>query len=197
MFTGLVDHVARLASRVGNRFAFECRFAPASISRGASIACDGCCLTATEIEATPDGGSRFFADVSNETLSVTTLGDWSPGRAVNVERSLRAGDEMGGHIVTGHVDGVARLAEMVPDGDSLRLLFEGPKNLSHFIAKKGSIALDGISLTVNEVDGQSFSVAIIPHTRERTTLQFRQTGDMLNMEVDLLARYMARLTEAG
>ena len=161
---------------------------------GASIAHDGCCLTALEMRA--DGsGSIYELDVSNETLSKTTLGDWGPGRGVNLERSLKAGDELGGHIVMGHVDGVAVIRDIRDDGESRRFTFEAPAELARFIASKGSVALDGTSLTVNEVDGARFGINLIPHTLAVTTWGRKSIGDRVNLEIDPLARYVARLLE--
>lgn len=194
MFTGIISDVGVVVSRDGGKMALRTRHDPATIAIGASIACDGCCLTVTALmpETT---GSTFTVDVSNETLSRTTLGSWTAGRKINLERSLRAGDELGGHMVSGHVDGVARLAGITADGDSRRLLFEAPDALVRFIAEKGSVALDGTSLTVNHVSGRSFGVNIIPHTLTVTTWGSKRAGDMVNLEIDLLARYVARLME--
>ncbi len=145
---------------------------------------------------TPDGaGSVFTVDVSNETLSKTTLGDWQPGDAVNLERALRAGDELGGHVVSGHVDGVARILSITPDGESLRFSFEVPEALARFIAPKGSVALSGTSLTVNEAEGRRFGVNLIPHTLTQTTWGRKTPGDPINLEVDVFARYVARMME--
>ena len=150
MFTGIISDIGEVAARDGGRFAIRCGYAADSIAIGASIACDGACLTATHVE--PAGtGSTFAVDVSNETLSKTTLGEWQPGRRINLERALKAGDELGGHIVAGHVDGVGRIVDMRPDGQSRRFTLEVPPDLAPYIASKGSVALDGISLTVNEV----------------------------------------------
>ena len=138
-------------------------------------------------------GCLFVVDVSNETLSRTTLGDWKPGRRINLERSLRAGDELGGHIVSGHVDGLARIADIRPDGESRRFIVEAPAALARYIAAKGSVALDGISLTVNEVDQNRFGINLIPHTLACTTFRTSRPGHRLNFEADMLARYVARL----
>lgn len=194
MFTGLVTDVGELASREGGKFQIRSRYKAADIAIGASIACAGCCLTATAVEADALG-SLFTVDVSNETLSKTTLGDWQVGDQVNLERSLTAGGELGGHVVTGHVDGVARIADIRPDGECQRFMFEVPDSLSMYIAPKGSVALDGTSLTVNEVAGNTFGVNLIPHSLEVTTWGGRQIGDAVNLEVDLFARYVARLLE--
>jgi len=157
---------------------------------GASIACDGACMTAVE-----KGPSWFVIDVSHESLSKTNIQNWDIGRRVNLERSLKLGDEMGGHIVSGHVDGLAELVGLEEDHDSWRLKIKVPHALAGFIASKGSVALDGISLTVNEVEGDVFGVNIIPHTWEKTTLSDRKVGDKINLEIDMLARYVARMLE--
>lgn len=191
MFTGIITDVGRVRAveRLGDtRFTIETAFDLASVAIGASIACNGVCLTVVEKEV-----GAFAVQVSAETLSKTTLGDWREGTAVNLERSLRLGDELGGHLVYGHVDGVAVLAGRRQDGDSLRLTFEAPAELARFVAPKGSVALDGVSLTVNEVEGAAFGINIIPHTQSGTTLGGLAPGDRLNLEVDMLARYVARL----
>jgi riboflavin synthase len=194
MFTGIITDIGELIERDGGRFRIRCGYAAASIAMGASIACDGACLTATAIE--PSGqGSVFAVDVSNETLGKTTLGAWQPGRKINLERALKAGDELGGHVVSGHVDGVARIADIRPDGDSRRFTIEVPSALARFIAPKGSVALDGISLTVNEVSENRMGCNIIPHTLTRTTLSAKKPGDALNLEVDVFARYVVRAME--
>ncbi len=194
MFTGLITDVGELASRDGGTFRIRSGYPAADISIGASIACGGCCLTAKAIEADAMG-SLFTVDVSNETLSKTSLGDWKPGQEINLERSLTAGGELGGHVVTGHVDGVARIADIRPDGECQRFMFEVPDNLSMYIAPKGSVALDGTSLTVNEVAGNTFGVNLIPHSLGVTTWGRRKVNDVVNLEVDLFARYVARLLE--
>jgi riboflavin synthase len=194
MFTGIITDMGEVAARDGGRFAIRCRYGHETVAIGASIACDGACLTAVEV-APQVGGSTFTVDVSNETLSRTTLGDWQPGRRVNLERALRAGDELGGHIVAGHVDGIARIVDIRPDGNSRRFIIEVPAELARYIAPKGSVALDGISLTVNEVAHSSFGINVIPHTLTHTTLGARRAGDRVNLEIDLIARYVARLME--
>lgn len=194
MFTGIISDIGEVAARDGGRFTIRSRYPAASIAIGCSIAHDGCCLTVTSVR--PDmHGSLFTVDVSNETCSKTTLGDWSAGRPVNLERALSAGAEMGGHVVTGHVDGLARIVEMAEDGESRRLSFEVPEHLARFIAPKGSVALDGTSLTVNEVAGTRFGINLIPHTLTVTTWGRKKPGDSVNLEVDLFARYVARLME--
>jgi riboflavin synthase len=195
MFTGLISDVGEVLGRDAGRFTIRSAYPASSIAVGASIAHDGVCLTATAVRAVATG-SVFTLDVSNETLSKTTLGDWRPGTMVNLERPLRAGDELGGHIVSGHVDGVARILDIKTDGDSRRFLFEAPADLARYIAPKGSIALDGTSLTVNEVDGMRFGVNLIPHTLTVTTWGRKKPGDRVNVEVDMLARYLARFIEA-
>ena len=163
----------------------------ASIALGASIACSGCCLTAVEL-----GADWFAVDVSAETLSCTTMGTWRVGSQVNLERSLKVGDELGGHIVSGHVDGVGRTVSAVPENGSIRWTFQVPQDLARFIAEKGSIAINGVSLTVNAVRGDTFGVNIIPHTASVTSFATLQPGDAVNIEIDMLARYVARLAEA-
>ena len=157
---------------------------------GASIACSGCCLTVTQ-----RGEDWFAVDVSGESVARTTLGGWAPGTRINLERALRLGDELGGHMVSGHVDGVGEITAMTPEQGSLRIGVRVPAPLHRYIAPKGSVAIDGVSLTVNEVDGQEFGVNIIPHTAEHTTLGLRKPGDAVHIEIDMLARYVARLSE--
>ena len=161
-------------------------------SMGASIACSGCCLTVVE-----KGPDWFAVEASGETLNKTHLGDWQKGRRLNLELSLKLGDELGGHLVYGHVDGVATIVSMAPEGGSVRFIFEAPPELARFIAAKGSVAIDGISLTVNEVDGNRFGVNIISHTQAVTTLGQAKVGQRVNLEVDMLARYVQRLLEHG
>lgn len=161
-----------------------------SIPLGASIACSGCCLTAVEL-----GADWFAADASAETVARTTLGGWSAGTRVNLERSLRLGDELGGHLVAGHVDGVAEAISAMPENGSVRWRFRAPRELARFIAEKGSVAIDGVSLTVNEVAGETFGVNIIPHTAAITRFGTLRPGEAVNVEIDTLARYVARLAE--
>ena len=161
-----------------------------SIALGASIACAGCCLTAVEL-----GADWFAVDASAETLSKTNLGRWRAGSTLNLERSLRVGDELGGHLVSGHVDGLGTVSGIVSENASWRLSFEVPYALARFIAPKGSVAIDGVSLTVNEVEGTRFGVNIIPHTWQATTLGQLQPGQPVHIEIDMLARYVARLAE--
>jgi riboflavin synthase len=194
MFTGIISGIGTVVAADGGRFTVRSDYAADTIALGASICHDGVCLTVTEVK--PDGaGSRYTLDVSNETLSLTTLGEWATGRAINLERALKVGDELGGHIVSGHVDGMARIADIRADGDSRRLTFEAPETLAPFIASKGSVALDGTSLTVNEVTGPRFGVNLIPHTLTVTTWGRKKPGDLVNIEIDPLARYVARLLE--
>ena len=194
MFTGIITDVGEVVARSGGVFTIGAHYDPTGIALGASIAHDGCCLTVTTIEPAA-GGCRYTVDVSNETLSKTTLGSWTPGRVVNLERALKAGDELGGHIVSGHVDGVASIVEVRNDDDSRRFTFEVPPELARYIAPKGSVALDGTSLTVNEVDGHRFGVNLIPHTLTFTSWGRKTAGDRINLEIDLFARYVARLME--
>lgn len=192
MFTGIVTDLGRVRAAErgegGMRVTIDTAYDTAAIAVGASIACSGACLTVTD-----KGEGWFAADVSGETLSRTTLGGWEGGTPVNLERSLRLGEEFGGHLVTGHVDGVALVRERHPDGDSIRYLAEAPAALARYVAPKGSVTLDGVSLTVNEVEGSRFTVNIIPHTAACTTLGRLRPGDAVNLEVDLIARYVARL----
>lgn len=196
MFTGIITDIGTVAARDGGRFEIACAYPAGQIAIGASIACDGCCLTVTEVAARPENGAVFGVDVSTETLSRTTLGDWQPGRRINLERSLRPGDELGGHILSGHIDAVAQIVAAAPDGESVRFEIEAPPEIAPFIAPKGSIALDGTSLTVNEVSGARFGVNLIPHSLSVTTWGEKRAGDPLNLEIDMLARYVARLLQA-
>lgn len=197
MFTGIITdigEVSRVDMRGDMRARIACHYDMAGVDLGASIACDGVCLTV--IEKGPDW---FDVDISAETLSKTNIGanGWASGRRINLERALRVGDELGGHIVSGHVDGVAIIEEMHDEGDSTRIRFRAPDALARFIAPKGSVALNGTSLTVNEVEGTGFGVNLIPHTQQVTTWGRAQVGDAVNLEIDTLARYVARLAEAG
>lgn len=192
MFTGIVSDIGVLLKRDGGKFRIGCHYRPSSIVLGASIASDGCCLTITGLDETTDGAA-FEVDVSNETLARTTLYSWQQGARVNLERPLALGDELGGHLVTGHVDGLALIRQRIPDGDSVRFLLEATTELAKFIASKGSVALNGVSLTVNEVDGRAFGVNIIPYTLTHTTWGDLEAGDLVNLEVDLLARYVERI----
>jgi riboflavin synthase len=192
MFTGIVTDIGTVAAGDGTTLMIASHYDLASVAEGASIACDGCCLTVTSVE---DGreGALFEVDVSNETASRTTLGHWKEGTHVNLERSLSFGAELGGHLMTGHIDGLARIVARTPDGESARFVLEAPAEFAQFIAAKGSVALNGVSLTVNEVEGARFGVNIIPHTLTHTTWGDRKPGDLVNLEVDLLARYVERI----
>ena len=197
MFTGIITDigtVTRAEQRGDLRAKIACSYDMGGVDMGASIACDGVCLTVVA-----KGEGWFEVDISAETMEKTNIGrdGWPVGRRINLERALKVGDELGGHIVSGHVDGVARVVEARPEGDSLRLTFEAPPELARFIAPKGSVALNGTSLTVNEVAGNRFGVNLIPHTREVTTWGDVAEGDLVNLEIDTLARYVARLAEAG
>ena len=192
MFTGIVTDIGTVAARDGTTLKIASHYDPASVALGASIACDGCCLTVTRVEDGGDG-AVFEVNVSNETASRTTLGTWKEGTRINLERSLSFGSELGGHLVTGHIDGLARIVARTPDGDSARFVLEAPAEFAQFIASKGSVALNGVSLTVNEIDGLRFGVNIIPYTLTHTTWEDRTPGDLVNLEVDLLARYVERI----
>lgn len=194
MFTGIVSGIGTLVERQGSRFVIHTPYKRKSLEEGASLACDGCCLTLTGIGKAKEGAA-VTVDVSNETLAHTTLGAWKVGQKINLERALSLGEELGGHIVTGHVDGRAKIVSRYPDGDSVRVLVDAPPELARFIAPKGSVALNGVSLTVNEVDGQRFGVNIIPYSLAHTTWGERSPGDLVNLEVDLLARYVARMAQ--
>ncbi len=197
MFTGIVTdlgEVRAIEQRGDTRFVISTAQDTTKIDMGASIACSGVCLTVVD-KGTDDRGGWFAVDASAETLSLTSLGDWQEGSSINLERSLRVGDELGGHIVSGHVDGTAEITAIEAEGDSKRFSFEVPQRLAKFVAAKGSVALDGVSLTVNEVAGNSFGVNLIPHTQEVTTFGGSQVGDKVNLEIDVLARYVARLAE--
>ncbi|MEA2758948.1 MAG: riboflavin synthase [Methylobacteriaceae bacterium] len=200
MFTGLVSDVGEVVGAMdGNdirRFRIACSYAAKSIAIGASIACSGPCLTVVEV-GYASGRTTFDVDIAAETLKRTTARTWRKGTRVNLERSLRIGDELGGHIVTGHIDGVATVVSRRDFDGMAHLEIEAPHEISHFIAAKGSVTLDGTSLTVNEVSGDRFTLLIIPHTLDVTTWGERREGDGLNIEVDLMARYAARLRERG
>ena len=194
MFTGIVTDVGRVRRITptwrDHRYEIETTFDTATIDLGASISHAGCCLTVTE-----KGPGWFAVEVSGETLSKTTLGDWAEGTRVNLERAARLGDELGGHIVSGHVDGLGTVVSITPEGGSHRLEIEAPAPLHRYIAAKGSITVDGVSLTVNAVEGRTFGLNIIPHTWEHTTLGGLEVGNSVNLEIDMLARYLARWQE--
>ena len=200
MFTGIITDIGEvleveqrgdLRARIGTAYHVS------GIDIGASIACDGVCLTVIALGEEPRGW--FDVEISAETVSKTNIGrnGWAPGKRINLERALKVGDELGGHIVSGHVDGVADLIGMTPEGDSTRLSFRAPEDMARFIAPKGSVALNGTSLTVNEVEGREFGINVIPHTQTVTTWGDVAVGDAINLEIDTLARYVARLQEWG
>lgn len=194
MFTGIVTDVGRVRhveKRGDTHVVISTKYDTASVEIGASIACSGVCLTVVDKSSGKD--AWFAVTASGETLSKTTLGNWKVNDPVNLERPMRVGDEFGGHIVSGHIDGIAELKSMVPEGESTRMTFEVPVALSRFVAAKGSVALDGVSLTVNEVEATRFGVNIIPHTQKVTTFGRLKPGSHVNFEIDLLARYVARL----
>ena len=199
MFTGIITDIGvvksltqrgDLTARIGTSYD------PDGIALGASIACDGVCLTVTA-KGQGDDMAWFDVDISAETVSKTAVGAWVVGRRLNLERALKLGDELGGHIVSGHVDGVAEVIGMEDEGDSTRIMFRVPDDLAKFIAPKGSVALNGTSLTVNDVQGAIFGINVIPHTKEVTTWGGIAVGDKVNLEIDTLARYVARLAEAS
>ncbi len=198
MFTGIVTdmgEVIAIEQRGDTRLTIATAYDPDTIALGASIACSGCCLTAVETGRLQDGRGFFAVDASAETLARTTLGNWKTGARINLERPLKMGDELGGHVVSGHVDDVGEIISIVPEGDSLRFRFRVSPEIARFIAPKGSVSLDGTSLTVNEVEGNEFGVNIIPHTQAVTTWGKAKAGDRVNVEIDMLARYVARLSE--
>jgi riboflavin synthase len=197
MFTGIVQSLGRVVAVEARGGDLRLRIAApgidvARLGLGESVACAGCCLTVVERH-----GHEFCADISRETLALTTLGAWQAGQAINLEPALRAGDALGGHLVSGHVDGLAELLASRDDGRSLRLQWRAPAPLARFIASKGSVALDGVSLTVNEVAGAEFGVNLIPHTQQLTTLGALAPGARVNLEIDVIARYAARLAQAA
>jgi len=193
MFTGIITDFGTVREVSGQGdvlFTIGTAYDTKTIEIGASISHNGICLTVIEL-----GADWYTVQASAETLGLTTMGEWKPGRRVNLERALKVGDELGGHIVSGHVDGVATLVELRPENESVRMTFEAPAPLARFVAAKGSVALDGVSLTVNEVSGSRFGVNIIPHTQSVTSFGAYGAGDRVNMEIDMLARYVARLIE--
>jgi riboflavin synthase len=197
MFTGIVTDVGKVRhveKRGDTHVVISTAYDVEAVDIGASIACSGVCMTVVDKGSASD---RWFAvTASGETLSKTTLGTWKVGDPVNLERPMRVGDEFGGHIVTGHIDGTAELVRVAAEGESTRMTFELPATISRFVAPKGSVALDGVSLTVNEVDGHRFGVNIIPHTFKVTTFGRAKPGWKVNVEIDLLARYVARLVKS-
>lgn len=196
MFTGIVADVGRVATiedrARGRRLTIETTLADASLEIGASVACSGVCLTAVEI-----GAGWFAVDAAAETMDVTTVGDWAVGAPINLERALKVGDELGGHFVFGHVDGLGALTARSPDGEGVRMAFSAPESLRPLLAPKGSIAIDGVSLTVNVVSEDGFEVCIVPHTLSATTLGAMAEGTTINLEADMLARYVARAAAFG
>lgn len=197
MFTGIITDlgsVRRVVRDGDTRFEFATAYDMDTVDIGASIACNGVCLTVIE-RSRDDQGNWFAVQASAETLSKTTLGAWTEGTVVNFERAMKVGDELGGHIVSGHVDGVATVASISDEGESKRYVFEAPQELKKFVAAKGSVALDGVSLTVNEVEDGRFGINVIPHTQQVTTFGLYRPGDRVNMEIDMLARYVARLLD--
>jgi riboflavin synthase len=197
MFTGIITDVGAvqlIAKRGDTTLKIATAYDPATIAIGASIACSGPCLTVIA-KGGKEGDAWFSVEASAETLSKTNMGAWIVGTKVNLERSLKVGEEIGGHIVSGHVDGVGDVISVEPEGDSTRVKIRAPKQLAKFIAAKGSICLDGTSLTVNEVDGTTFGVNLIPHTMKVTTWGDVKVGSKINIEIDMLARYLARLKE--
>jgi riboflavin synthase len=201
VFTGIITDIGKVAA-VSERDAIRrveiaSAYDPAAIAIGASIACAGICLTVVSKQENSGGGSVFAVEVAPETLQVTSARQWKTGTRINLERSLRVGDELGGHMVSGHVDGLAVIVELEDLGEAWRIDFEAPANLARFIAPKGSVALDGTSLTVNGVAGNRFDCMLIPHTLKATSWGERRVGDNVHLEVDQMARYVARLAEAG
>ncbi len=197
MFTGIVTDIGDVRAvemRGDKRFVIGCSYPADKITIGASIACSGICLTVTD-KGTDQKGDWFAVDASSETCSLTTAADWEAGTKLNLERALKVGDELGGHIVTGHVDGLGTLIEARQDGDSWRYEFEAPSSLSQFIAGKGSVTIDGVSLTVNTIEANRFTINLIPHTQAETTLGGLTVGQSVNLEIDVLARYVARLND--
>ncbi len=198
MFTGIItdqgeilklDQKGDLRARIATAYDID------GIDIGASIACDGVCLTVVALGSAPK--DWFEVEISAETVSKTNLGEWERGKLINLERALKVGDELGGHIVSGHIDGVAEVIGVSDEGDSTRISLRAPKPLARFIAPKGSVALNGTSLTVNEVAGSEFGVNLIPHTKDVTNWGGVALGDRINLEIDTLARYVARLKDAG
>jgi riboflavin synthase len=201
MFTGIVTDIGRIQSVAqldrGVRLRVASAYDPATIAIGASIACAGVCLTVTGLSGSKEQDRWFEVEAWEEALRLTTAGRWTAGTRINLERSLKVGDELGGHIVSGHVDGLARIAERRPEGEAVRFVVDAPRQLSRFIAQKGSVALDGTSLTVNSVEGDRFDVLLINHSLSVTTWGERRAGDDVNLEIDTMARYAARLMESG
>lgn len=200
MFTGIVTALGEVKAVERKdglvRLYVDSAYDPSSIEVGASIAHDGCCLTVVRVRALRNGGACHEVEVAAESLALTTMGELKAGDRVNLERSLRLGDELGGHMVQGHVDGLGEVLLVTQDGEGYRIRIRPPHTIAHLIAGKGSIAIAGVSLTVNEVDDEGFGVLIIPHTWAVTTLSRLKRGDKVNLEADMMARYAARLMEA-
>ena len=201
MFTGIITEVGSI---IGNgqrndvrRIAIACKMKPEELVVGGSIACNGICLTVVSSDGAEGGETVFEVDAAPETLDVTTASEWDVGKRLNLERPLKVGDELSGHLVTGHVDAVLSVAEREDLGETTRFWFEMPGNIARFVAPKGSVTLDGTSLTVNSVNGNRFDCLLIPHTLQVTNWNERKKGDGVNIEVDLIARYLARLTETA
>ena len=201
MFTGIVTDIGTVAAVTplpqGVRLRIDTAYDPAGIAIGASIACAGVCLTVVALPEPATDARWFEVEAWEEALRLTTAAGWKPGTRLNLERALKVGDELGGHIVSGHVDGRATIVERRNEGDAVRFTLEAPRSLARFIAPKGSVALDGASLTVNAVDGARFDVLLIHHSLTVTTWGERQAGDAVNIEIDTMARYAARLAEAA
>lgn len=199
MFTGIISDVGRVASVTrldeGLRFRIDTAYDPAGIDIGASIACSGVCLTVTALPAAGDNSKWFEVEAWEEALRLTTAAAWSEGMPINLERALKMGDELGGHLVSGHVDATAEIVAVQDEGEARRFTLEAPDEFARFIAPKGSVALDGTSLTVNKVDGARFDVLLIRHSLDVTTWGQRRAGDRVNLEIDTMARYAARLAE--
>ncbi|MCA0275471.1 MAG: riboflavin synthase [Proteobacteria bacterium] len=201
MFTGIVTDVGTVASAVpldqGVRLRIDTVYDPKTIDIGASIACSGVCLTVVTLPEDTSNARWFEVEAWEEALRLTTASDWQAGRKINLERALKIGDELGGHIVSGHVDGMAEIVSREDEGEAVRFRLEAPRELARFIAPKGSVALDGTSLTVNKVEGTRFDVLLIHHSLQVTTWGERKVGDRVNIEIDTMARYAARLAEAA
>jgi riboflavin synthase len=201
MFTGIVSDIGKVASAnplpEGVRLRIETAYDPATIAIGASISCAGVCLTVTGLPGEGSNARWFEVEAWEEALRLTTASGWKTGTRINLERALKVGDELGGHIVSGHIDGKARIVARESEGDAVRFTLEAPRELAKFIAPKGSVALDGTSLTVNKVERTRFDVLLIHHSLSVTTWGDRQVGDEVNLEVDTMARYAARLAEAA
>ena len=203
MFTGIITDIGRIESiepAGDTKFVIATAYDTAAIAIGASICCSGICLTVVDkgsaaVDAVEGVAGWFAVTASAETLACSNLGDWASGGLVNLERALKVGDELGGHIVSGHVDGVVEIYGIEKDGDSLRFRFTHGEDLAPYIAPKGSVCLNGVSLTVNEVDDSGFGINIIPHTQEMTTFGAAKVGNRVNLEIDVLARYVARLAQ--